>query len=164
VQFLDENPQGQTGNVERGKQVFAKANCLKCHKFVNEGQGVGPDLTTVRRRFQRKEILEAIVFPSQVISDQYRTVTVATTDGAVYSGMPITGSAEDKLSLLLADASRLEIKKADIDTMRPARTSVMPEDLFKDLSLQEIADLFAFMETSKNNEAPAEGAPVSGGR
>ena len=40
-------------------------------------------------RFRPAEILESIVLPSKVISDQYRSVTVATQDGKLYNGMPI---------------------------------------------------------------------------
>jgi hypothetical protein len=38
----------------------------------------------------------------------------------------------------------------------------MPEGLFKDLTLAEIADLFAFLETSKNNPEPAPIAASAG--
>jgi putative membrane-bound dehydrogenase-like protein len=155
VDFLEQDPRGQQGSAERGKAIFAKANCIKCHRFVKDGEGVGPDLTTVRRRFQRKEIVESLVLPSQVISDQYRMVTIETVDGLVYTGMPLPqqGKANTVL-LLLSDATKLEVPKKKIEEMTTSKTSVMPEGLLKDLSLEEIADLFAFLETSKSNPEP----------
>ncbi len=154
IDFLEKSPQGGRGDVARGRQVFAKANCIKCHRFLKEGEGVGPDLTTVRRRFQRKEIVESILFPSQVISDQYLGLTVETRDGFTHTGMPLPNQGEGKVVLLLPDATKLEIPDAKIESKTKARVSVMPEGLLKELSLDEIADLFAFLETSKNNVDP----------
>ena len=140
------------GKADRGRAIFTKARCVKCHRFQSEGENVGPDLTSVRRRFQRKEIVESIVYPSQVISDQYRMVQVETKEGQVYVGMPIPGvKKSDKLVLLLSDTTRLEIPKSRIEEETTSKISVMPTGLLDPLSLQEVADLLAFLETSKFN-------------
>lgn len=156
--FLEDNPQGQRGDVERGRKIFADAKCSKCHRFENQGETIGPDLTSLRRRFQKKEIIESLVYPSQVISDQYRMVTVVTADGLVHNGMPVPGNPnKDRVVLLLSDATRLEIPRGDIEEMVPSKLSVMPAGLLNDLTLAQIADLFAFLETSKFNEVtPAD--------
>src|SRR5262249_23066068 len=70
--FLERDPAGRKGDAARGRQVFEKATCIKCHKYGKEGEGIGPDLTTVSKRFKRFDILESLVYPSKVISDQYR--------------------------------------------------------------------------------------------
>jgi putative heme-binding domain-containing protein len=150
---------GERGSAPRGRLVFTKAKCVKCHRFQSEGEGVGPDLTSVRRRFQRKEIVESIVYPSQVISDQYRMVQVETKEGQVYVGMPIPGvSKSDKLVLLLSDTTKLEIAKSRIEEQTASKTSVMPAGLLDPLSLEEVADLLAFLETSKFNAPVTEAA------
>ncbi len=159
VKFLDQDPKGQAGDPVKGKAIFTKANCIKCHRFNNEGEGIGPDLTTVRRRFQRKEIIESLLTPSQVISDQYKSVTVFTKAGLVHSGMPVPNTGNnDAVVLLLSDATRITIPKSEIEELVPAKVSVMPEGLLKELNLDDIADLFAFIETSKQNEEPAQRA------
>lgn len=151
-QIADLSEHDGRGSAERGRLIFSKAKCVKCHRFQSEGEGVGPDLTSVRRRFQRKEIVESIVYPSQVISDQYRMVQVETKEGQVYVGMPIPGvSKNDKLVLLLSDTTKLEIPKKRIEEQTASKTSVMPTGLLDPLSLQEVADLLAFLETSKFN-------------
>ncbi|GAB4149014.1 MAG: HEAT repeat domain-containing protein [Planctomycetaceae bacterium] len=152
VNFLERDPKGKQGDVERGRKIFAKAQCIKCHRFLKEGEIIGPDLTSVRRRFQRKEIIESLTAPSQVISDQYRMVTVVTVDGLTHNGMPIpTASDKTKVTLLLSDATKLSIPRKNIDEIVPSKVSVMPVGLLKNLTLQEIADLFAFLETSRYN-------------
>ena len=159
-QLLDHlvNGPGGSGDVARGKQVFVKANCAKCHRFGTDGEGVGPDLTTVRRRFQKREIVEALLAPSQVISDQYRSVTVLTLDGQIHSGLPLPQSNDERMVLLLPDAKKLEIPRSEIDEMSPSTVSVMPAGIIKELTLEDLADLFAFLETSKQNEEPPKQA------
>lgn len=147
------------GNAQRGRLIFTKAKCVKCHRFQNEGESVGPDLTSVRRRFQRKEIVESIAYPSQVISDQYRMVQVVTTKGQIYAGMPIPGvSNTGKTVLLLSDTTKLEIPRDRIDETLPSKISVMPAGLLDALTPDEVADLFAFLETSKFNAPVAQAA------
>jgi len=163
-QLIDylETPQGAKGDVERGRKIFAKGKCIKCHRFLKEGDTVGPDLTSVRRRFQRKEVIESLVYPSQVISDQYRMVTIVTEEGLVHNGMPVAGEKDgDKLVLLLADATKIEIPKGEIAEQAVSKVSVMPEGVLKDLTLEEIADLFAFLETSKDNDLTPRDAKVA---
>ena len=60
--------------------------CAACHRFGSEGGGVGPDLTAVAGRFGVRDLLEAIVEPSKVISDQYAAVSIAKKDGQVVTG------------------------------------------------------------------------------
>jgi putative membrane-bound dehydrogenase-like protein len=139
-----------TGAVEQGELVFEKAQCVKCHRFGARGEGVGPDLTTVRRRFQRKEILESILYPSQVISDQYKSATVVTTDGVVRMGMAAP-QGDGSIVLLLPDATKVVVPKDEIDEVRDSPKSAMPDGLLNTLTLQEIAELFRYLE-----QVPAE--------
>jgi putative heme-binding domain-containing protein len=160
VSFL-ESDRGRQGDVPRGSEVFHKANCAKCHKLGSVGTGVGPDLTTLRRRFQRSEIIEAILFPSAIISDQYKSLTVRTTDGLIHTGMPLQQPGTKNLVLLLPDATRIEIPPDKIDVREPAKISVMPEGALKDISLEELADLFAFLETTRFSTEPGTTTPAA---
>jgi putative heme-binding domain-containing protein len=137
--------EGRKGDVVRGRRMFEKAQCIKCHKFGKEGEGVGPDLTTLSSRFRRADTLESILFPSKVISDQYRSTTVVTKRGQSFTGL--LADQGTSLSILLPDASRVTIKKADVEQRYASLVSVMPENLLDALSKEEIADLFAFLES-----------------
>ena len=66
------------GAAVRGESVFAKAQCIKCHRHGDLGEPMGPDLTTITRRFRKEEILEAVIHPSHVIPDQYAAQTIVT--------------------------------------------------------------------------------------
>ncbi len=141
-------------SAARGKTVVVKARCLDCHKFGEQGQGLGPDLTTVSSRFRPVEILESIVAPSKVISDQYKPITIATTDGKVYNGMP-TVAAGANVVLLLSDGTKTTIRKSEIEDQKESKISVMPEGLLDSLSLQEIADLLALFDSAPRVAPPS---------
>lgn len=132
------------GNHVRGQSVYEKAKCHQCHRYGNRGEGIGPDLTTVAQRFQTKEILESILFPSQVISDQYASKTIVTVAGRTFTG--IVGSAgEGSLVVLQSNGEKVVIAEDDVDEIAPSKKSTMPEGLLNELTLEEIADLFTYL-------------------
>jgi putative heme-binding domain-containing protein len=142
--FLDKDSAGR-GNPVVGRAVFEKAQCIKCHKFGKDGEGIGPDLTTVSKRFKRADILESIIYPSKVISDQYRSTLIVMKNGKQIDGLAAPqGSA---VTVLLSDGTKVNVKKEDIDQQFASLVSVMPERLLDRLSKQEIADLFAYLES-----------------
>jgi putative heme-binding domain-containing protein len=143
--FLEKDPEGKKGDVTRGRLVFEKAQCLKCHKFGKEGEGIGPDLSTVAKRFKRDYILESILDPSKVISDQYRSSTIITKKGVTISGL--AAPQGDTVTVLQSDGTKVSLQKGEIDQQIASLISVMPEKLLDPLTKQEIADLFAFLES-----------------
>lgn len=145
LDYLTKDPVGTKGDVARGKAVFTLAQCVKCHKYGNEGEGVGPDLTTLSKRFKRADTLEAVVFPSKVISDQYRSTTILTKKGVRLDGL--AAAQGDTLTVLLGDGSKVTLRADEIESRFASLTSVMPENLLDPLTKQQIADLFAFLES-----------------
>jgi putative heme-binding domain-containing protein len=132
------------GDAANGAAVFVKAQCAKCHRFGRIGEGMGPDLSTVNRRFQKREVLESIIYPSHVVSDQYASKIIQTTDGRQLTG--IVGEAgPDALNVLLSTGEQTRIKRAEVERMAPSKVSVMPEGLLNELTLQEITDLFEYL-------------------
>ena len=136
--------EGVHGDAERGALVYEKSKCTSCHRFGDRGEVIGPDLTSVRKRFTKKEILEAIIFPSHVISDQYRSKQVVTTDGRIYTGLVVPG-AEQEWIVLQANGQKITVPQGQVETMKPHKQSAMPDKLLDTLTLQEITDLFAYL-------------------
>ncbi len=147
--------EGHDGESRRGAQVFEKAQCIKCHRCGGKGEGIGPDLSNVMRRFQTKEVVQSVLYPSQVISDQYASKTIITDDGRSYSG--ILGPAGGDLVIVLqANGEKITLEKDTIEEIAPSSKSAMPEKLFENLSLEEIADLFAFLRTGETVQRSAQ--------
>jgi putative heme-binding domain-containing protein len=143
LSFLDSD-QGRHGSSVAGAAVFHEAQCSKCHRFGKVGANFGPDLTSVSRHFQRREVLESIIHPSQVISDQYRSHSIATSNGRTISGL-LTPAPDGHVVVMQSNGETVTAKEADIEELTPTNVSSMPAGLLNDLTLQEIADLFAFL-------------------
>jgi putative heme-binding domain-containing protein len=135
--------EGSQGDVSHGARVFEKALCSNCHLFAGRGEGLGPDLTTVGQRFQKKEILESVLFPSHVVSDQYSSSTVVTSQGKTYTGIVVPRGSTT--IVLLSTGEKVNVATEELAQIVPSKASTMPEGLFDNLTREEIGDLFAFL-------------------
>jgi putative heme-binding domain-containing protein len=92
--------------------------------------------------------VEAILYPSVSFVRSYEPVAVMTVDGEVVSGLMVEETV-DAVTVIQAADQRVRIKRSDIEEIRPGKTSVMPAGLEQTLSLEELADLIALLESSK---------------
>ena len=134
------------GRAAEGRPLFEK-QCAACHRFGGIGKDVGPDLTTITSRFKKADILEAILWPSKVISDQYQAEMFELTDGMVVTGVLVRETAAAVLVRTGENPERpVAVPKAQIAVRAASTVSLMPEGLIDGLSHQQVADLLAFMQ------------------
>ncbi len=145
--YLD-GPEGKTGNPQSGAHLFTTAQCIKCHRYNGTGESAGPDLTTVGQRFQRKEVLESVVFPSHVVSDQYASKMVLA-NGRAYTGI-VAQRPDGSVTVLQSDGGKVTLAADEVEEIEPSKTSTMPEGLLNPLTLEQVADLFAFLMEGNN--------------
>ena len=152
--------EGYAGDPARGALAFEKATCHKCHRYGDNGEAMGPDLTSLTKRFSRKEILQAIVYPSHVISSQYVSHNLLLMDGRQILGIVAPGAVGEKL-VLTSEGEKIPIAEEDIDEINPSKNSSMPEGLLKELTKEEIADLFAYVSTDPTASMAQQPAPAT---
>jgi putative heme-binding domain-containing protein len=131
-----------TGDPAAGQAVFNKL-CAQCHKIYGAGQDVGPDITSNGRN-DFNQLLSNVFDPSLVIGPGYQATTIATNDGRILTGL-LAEDGKDRIVLKLQGGKLETIPRHQVDQMRTAEVSLMPEEVEKQLSPQEIADLFAFL-------------------
>jgi putative heme-binding domain-containing protein len=139
----------------KGRALFAAASCFACHRFNNEGGGAGPDLSGVAGRFSVRDLLESVVAPSKVISDQYGAVMISTDDGRVVTGR-IVNLHGDTLSVntnMLDPNMQVSVNRRRIEEMKPSPVSMMPEGLFNTLNRDEVLDLTAYLMSRGDSRA-----------
>jgi putative heme-binding domain-containing protein len=141
------------GNAERGKKVLfeiEKSLCLKCHRFGDQGETTGPELTGIGSRFSRIHITESLLQPSRTVAPSFHTVSVLLKDGTTVSGVKVN---ETDSAITLADnqAQKHTLAKSEIDQQRSSPQSTMPDGLEKRLTENEFVDLIAFLANSKEN-------------
>ena len=137
--------QDQGGQAEAGRPIFEQ-QCAICHRFGTLGKEVGPDLTTLTSRFQKKDILEAILWPSKVISDQYKSEMFQLTSGKIITGVVVRETAASVLVRTPEMPERpVSIPKAQIAVRGESKVSMMPEGLLDGYSQADVANLLAFL-------------------
>ena len=158
---LDElTPALETGmkgrDYDRGRVLFAAAKCFACHRYNDEGGGLGPDLSGVAGRFSTRDLLESIVVPSKTISDQYESVTVATTDGRVVTGRIVNLHGDNlKINTDMLDPSKMtNVPRSQIEEIKRSPVSMMPVGLLNTMNKDEILDLFAYLLSRGDRQSP----------
>jgi putative heme-binding domain-containing protein len=134
-------------SYERGRELFGAVGCYTCHRFATEGGAVGPDLTGVAGRFSPKDLLESLVDPNKVVSDQYAPTVFTLKNGQTVIGR-VANLNNDVINVMedmSAPGDFTNVKRGDLVSAEPSKTSPMPEGLLNTLKEDEILDLMAFV-------------------
>jgi putative membrane-bound dehydrogenase-like protein len=130
-------------NLSLGRAVFAKT-CQQCHTLFGTGGKVGPDITGANRG-SLDYLLENIIDPSAVIPKEYTSTVVELKNGRVITGI-IKGETPAALTVVTVNET-LTVPRDDIDTMKPSNVSMMPDDLIKQLTTEEVQALIAYLQS-----------------
>lgn len=138
------------GDIRRGQLVFnsQKAACYSCHAVGYLGGKVGPDLTSIGQARTERDLLESIVYPSASFVRSYEPYVVSTRSDDTYSGV-LKKDAPDEIILATGPNAEVRVARTDIVDIRPGTVSVMPAGLEQQLTKQELADLLAFLKSTK---------------
>ncbi len=138
------------GDLRRGQMVFngPKGACSSCHAIGYQGGRIGPDLTAIGQIRSERDLLEAIVFPNASFPRGYESVIVTTTSGQVHSGI-LRNELADELVVATGEREEVRIPRQTIADMQPGSVSLMPAGFGDQLSLQELADLLAFLKATR---------------
>ncbi|AEL28321.1 HEAT repeat domain-containing protein [Cyclobacterium marinum] len=135
------------GDKIEGRKIFFQnqsAQCMRCHSYDDFGGSAGPRLNGVAKRLSRKELLEALVAPSNKIADGYGAVSLKLNDGKSVSGIVVKESEND-IILKIGNEPEKKISKDNIKERTNALSS-MP-DMKALLTKREIRDLISFLVT-----------------
>jgi len=144
----------RSGSSERGKAIFfdaKKGGCASCHRLEGVGEAIGPDLTRIWDTLSFEKRIESILDPSKEIKEGYISYKVATTDGQVLTGLLLSDTAE-AVTLKDAKGREIRIQAKNIEEKGADKTSLMPVGVVGSLSLNEFADLLAFLGDRKAQE------------
>ena len=137
------------GNPKQGKFIFHNTGtCYKCHKANGLGREVGPDLSEIGSKLSRTAMFESILYPSAGISHNYETYAIVLESGNSVSGIKVS-ETDDTITLKDAEAIPRTFNKDEIDDMAKQEVSLMPADLQKLMTAQELIDVVEFMQTLK---------------
>lgn len=137
------------GDAKAGTAIFAKkGECAKCHKINGQGKEVGPDLSEIGSKLSRDAFYVAILDPSAGISHNYESYSVLTEEGQIIAGI-LVSETDDQVVLKDAGAIVHTIPRDNIDGMKKQKTSLMPSDLQKNLTTEDLVNVVEYLTTLK---------------
>ena len=139
------------GDPQQGKTIFfTKGTCVKCHKVNGQGKEVGPGLSEIGSKLSRDALYTSILDPSAGISHNYETYSLITIDGNIITGIKINDT-DTEITLRTAEGIDKTTMKSDVDELIKTGVSLMPADLQRLLSVQELVDIVAYLATLTKN-------------
>lgn len=138
------------GDAQRGESVFfsQRAACAACHRVAGRGETIGPELSKIGAIRGRRDLAEAVLFPSASLARGYESYSVATQAGQVHRGLLARETAA-AIYLRTSERAEIRVNRGEIEQLTPTALSIMPEGLDQTLSMSQLGDLVAFLESLK---------------
>jgi putative heme-binding domain-containing protein len=143
---------GSAGRIEgdphAGARIFfhqKAAGCARCHQIAGRGARIGPELTATTAALAEERLVASIVRPGQEIAPQFVSWLVETTDGKSFVGMLVHQEATGEQTYADPQGKLIELGPGEVERRQPQSTSIMPDNLTQQLTVQEFRDLVAFL-------------------
>jgi len=140
------------GDAKRGAIVVEKT-CATCHRARGKGHAVGPDLESLSRNSPESLVLQ-ILDPNREVDPKHLAYTAVTRDGRVLTGR-IAEETPTSVRLLRGEGASDTILRSELLSLTSTKLSLMPDDLEKTVTIEQLADVLAFI-ASLAKDAPAE--------
>lgn len=130
----------------RGREIYYGVGlCSRCHTLRGlPGGALGPDLSNLAFR-DDVSILRDIRQPSATLNPDHLMVLARMDSGEVVSGVPLANEDPKTLLLGLVDGTQRSLKRDEIEELKPASISLMPNGLLDTLSPEQVNDLVVFL-------------------
>ncbi|MEQ1841289.1 MAG: c-type cytochrome, partial [Verrucomicrobiales bacterium] len=132
----------RSGDPAKGQLIYRRA-CASCHQTGNEGLSIGPRLETVVDHPAEK-ILTNILDPNLDIQPGFHAYSATLKSGEQLFGL-LAGEAAAGLTFKTLDAKARNVRRDEVETLQSMKVSLMPEGLEAAVSVEEMADLIAFL-------------------
>lgn len=130
------------GDSAKGRELF-DLMCVTCHTHSGRGVAVGPDISDTRAR-EKAALLSDILDPNRMVEARWTAYRVDTQDERTFIGIIEAETAEGVI-LRLPGGSRETLPHSTIKKRESLSTSLMPVGLESGLSVEQMADLLAFL-------------------
>jgi putative heme-binding domain-containing protein len=146
------------GDPHRGQKLFVDTegiDCSKCHVVGGAGTAnIGPDLLGIGAKYPRHELIRSVLEPSNRILIDFETVIVETISGRIHQGM-VRSQTPERIELVTPEGEVIPIRANEIELKETSSLSPMPDGLVRGVTLQDFADIIAYLESLKQPFSPA---------
>ncbi len=138
---------GVAGDVALGRKLFVQQSCSVCHTTTASEPEKGPFLGGIYTRYSKAEVLESIIRPAAKVAQGFATHVFTMADKRQLSGFVVREGPDDVVIRDLTGAETT-LRKAAIASRSVSEGSVMLRGLVDSLTLQDLASLLAFLEST----------------
>ena len=135
------------GSTVKGRNLFLQPDrtlCISCHRVQGSGKNIGPDLSQVGSRLNRKQLLESLLEPAKTITEGYNLYSLEMKSGEIQTGF-LLERAKEKTRFRLLSGEELTMPTQSVQRFIDLPISAMPAGLLQNLAPQEAADLLAYL-------------------
>jgi putative membrane-bound dehydrogenase-like protein len=131
-----------SGQVNQGKALF-DTYCATCHRVGNEGRDIGPNLSWIKNKYDKVDLLASIINPDLGIQFGYEPWEITTNQDNKIFGFLLS----DGETVVIKDISgkKFTFNKEDIKSKVQLEKSVMPDAGSLGLDEAQLADITAFL-------------------
>ncbi|MEZ4703359.1 MAG: c-type cytochrome [Rhodothermales bacterium] len=134
-------------DLANGERMYQASLCAACHTMQGQGGNIGPELTTVGKRFSRNDLVTAITLPSDAVSDQYASTIFTRKDGSQVMGRVV--KRENGVITVNVNpfdpATVMTVQESEVDKEEVSPISPMPARLIDRLNEDEMLDLIVYV-------------------
>jgi putative heme-binding domain-containing protein len=131
-------------------KTLAIQHCSVCHTIGSSGNEIGPDLSNIHLKLDRKTLLSAIINPDEAVAFGSEAHLIQLKNGAMLYGILL--SAGPVVTVMDSNGKRYTLPSSAIAGRRQLKASLMPAPDILKLSHQEIAHITAFLLQQGNAE------------
>lgn len=136
----------ETPDTAQGRLHFHRV-CAACHRADGVGNQIGPELKSVLEK-SPEQILQSILEPNLEVDPRYRIVQIQTFDGRLLAGL-VEEELDQEIRIADGQGNRQRIARNEIEVLRTLDRSLMPEELYRELTPPQMRDLIGFLKSSR---------------
>ena len=136
----------QSGEIERGRYLFSKVGCNKCHTVDKSEPLRGPYLPQVAKTYKRHQLAEAILDPNKTLAQGFVTQVFVLEDGTQAIGF-VTQENAEQITLRDKEAKEFTLAVDRIEARVKQQISMMPEGQLNDYTVHDLSSLLDYLQS-----------------
>lgn len=139
------------GNPSHGAIVYAHSGCSACHILAGEGNGFGPELTSVGSQLSADRLRETIRNPDRALPDDFMYVIATTASGRALRGIRVN---EDSFSIQFKDMTGkiYSFRKDELKSLTKQHERTPMPSFESILSDSDTTDLVAYLASLRGHQ------------
>ena len=133
--------------AKKGEDLFMSkygANCASCHQVSGKGNNHAPDLSDIGNRSDPRILAEAILNPSQSITEGFAAQMFEMKNGRIHTGILLQETGKE-VKLAVTGGAIISISRENIINRKGLPISAMPAIFSEMLNPQELAHIIAYL-------------------